>query len=374
MNLQFVKVEFFSTYSYANRLNENDWSKKRKMDVIPTGSSLLLYQTEDGQTKIEVRLQDETVWLNQAQLCELFDKDKRTISEHIQTIFKEEELLEESVVRKFRTTASDGKNYQVNYYNLDVIISVGYRVSSHRGTQFRIWATNRLKEYLIKGFTLDDERLKRGGGGDYFNELLARIRDIRSSEKIFWRKVLDIYATSIDYDPKTEDSKQFFSVVQNKMHWAAHGHTAAEIIYSRANAEKTNMGLTAWSGKKPRQTDAEIAKNYLNEEELKVLNLIVSLYLDFAELQALSRNPMYMKDWIAKLDDFLRMASRDILSHAGKISHEEALDKARIEYFKYQQQMLDAPSLVERHFLETIKEFEKVASIKASIETANMEE
>src|SRR5579862_1312476 len=354
MNLQFVKVEFFSTYSYANRLNENDWSKKRKMDVIPTGSSLLLYQTEDGQTKIEVRLQDETVWLNQAQLCELFDKDKRTISEHIQTIFKEEELLEESVVRKFRTTASDGKNYQVNYYNLDVIISVGYRVSSHRGTQFRIWATNRLKEYLIKGFTLDDERLKRGGGGDYFNELLARIRDIRSSEKIFWRKVLDIYATSIDYDPKTEDSKQFFSVVQNKMHWAAHGHTAAEIIYSRANAE--------------------IAKNYLNEEELKVLNLIVSLYLDFAELQALSRNPMYMKDWIAKLDDFLRMASRDILSHAGKISHEEALDKARIEYFKYQQQMLDAPSLVERHFLETIKEFEKVASIKASIETANMEE
>jgi len=374
MNLQFVKVEFFSTYSYANRLNENDWSKKRKMDVIPTGSSLLLYQTEDGQTKIEVRLQDETVWLNQAQLCELFDKDKRTISEHIQNIFRENELIEGSVIRKFRTTASDGKNYQVTYYNLDVIISVGYRVSSHRGTQFRIWATNRLKEYLIKGFTLDDERLKRGGGGDYFNELLARIRDIRSSEKIFWRKVLDIYATSIDYDPKTEDSKQFFSVVQNKMHWAAHGHTAAEIIYSRANAEKTNMGLISWSGKKPRKTDAEIAKNYLNEEELKVLNLIVSLYLDFAELQALSRNPMYMKDWIAKLDDFLRMASRDILSHAGKISHEEALDKARIEYFKYQQQMLDAPSLVERHFLETIKEFEKVASIKASIETANMEE
>jgi len=221
------------------------------MDMMYTDSSLLLYQTEDGQTKIEVHLQDETVWLSQAQLCELFDKDKRTISEHIQNIFKEGELFEESVIRKFRTTASDGKNYQVNYYNLDVIISVGYRVSSHRGTQFRIWATQRLKEYLIKGFTLDDERLKRSSGGNYFSELLARIRDIRSSEKVFWRKVLDIYATSIDYDPKTESSKQFFAIVQNKMHWAAHGHTAAEIIYSRANAGKTNMGLTSWSGKKP---------------------------------------------------------------------------------------------------------------------------
>ena len=336
------------------------------MDIIPTDSSLLLYQTEDGQTKIEVRLQDETVWLNQAQLSELFDKDRRTIAEHIQNIFIEKELEENSVCRKFRHTAADGKNYQVLHYNLDIIISVGYRVSSHRGTQFRIWATNRLKEYLIKGFTLDDERLKRSGGGNYFNELLSRIRDIRSSEKVFWRKVLDIYATSIDYDPKIESSKQFFAIIQNKMHWAAHSHTAAEIIYSRANADKTNMGLTSWSGKKPRQTDAEIAKNYLNEEELKVLNLIVSLYLDFAELQALSRNPMSMKDWIAKLDDFLRMASRDILSHAGKISHEEALNKARIEYSKYQQQSLEAPSLVEQHFLETIKEFEKAALINSS--------
>ena len=331
------------------------------MDVILTDSSLLLYQTEDGQTKIEVHLQDETVWLSQSQLGELFDKDRRTIAEHIQNIFTEKELEETSVCRKFRHTASDGKNYQVIHYNLDVIISVGYRVSSHRGTQFRIWATNRLKEYLIKGFTLDDERLKRGGGGNYFNELLTRIRDIRSSEKVFWLKVLDIYATSIDYDPKTENSKQFFRVIQNKMHWAAHGHTAAEIIYSRANAGKTNMGLTCWSGKKPRQADAEIAKNYLNEEEMKVLNLIVSLYLDFAELQALSRIPMSMRDWIAKLDDFLRMASRDILSHAGKISHEEALDKVRIEYSKYQQQTLESPSLVEQHFLETIKEFEKAA-------------
>jgi hypothetical protein len=332
--------------------------------MIPTDSSLLLYQTEDGQTRIEVHLQDETVWLNQAQFCELFDRDKRTISEHIQNIFAERELVEDSVVRKFRTTASDGKNYHVNYYNLDVIISVGYRVSSHRGTQFRIWATSRLKEYLIKGFTLDDERLKRSGGGNYFSELLARIRDIRSSEKVFWRKVLDIYATSIDYDPKTEDSKRFFSIVQNKMHWAAHGHTAAEIIYARASAEKTNMGLTSWLGKKPRIADAEIAKNYLNEEELGVLNLIVSLYLDFAELQALSRKPMYMRNWIAKLDDFLRTASRDILSHPGKISHEEALDKARAEYAKYQQQMIDAPSLIEQHFLEAIKDVEKAALSK----------
>jgi hypothetical protein len=298
------------------------------MNVIHADIPLLLYQTEDGQTRIEVRLLDETIWLTQAQMSELFDKDKRTISEHIKNIFNEGELREDSVVRNFRTTAADGKNYQVLHYNLDVVISVGYRVSSLRGTQFRIWATSKLKEYLIKGFVLDDERLKQAGRGSYFDELLARIRDIRSSEKVFWRKVLDIYATSIDYDPKTEDSKHFFSIVQNKMHWAAHGHTAAEIIYSRANAEKTNMGLTSWSGKKLRKADAEIAKNYLNAEELNVLNLIVSLYLDFAELQALSRKPMYMKDWIAKLDDFLRTASRDILSHSGKIRHEEALDKA----------------------------------------------
>ncbi|HSX26524.1 MAG TPA: virulence RhuM family protein [Chlamydiales bacterium] len=323
-------------------------------------SSLILYQTEDGQTRIEVRLLDETVWLSQSQMCELFDKDKRTISEHIQNIFKEGELLEKAVVRNFRTTAADGKNYQVVYYNLDTIISVGYRVSSHRGTQFRMWATARLKEYLVKGFTLDDERLKQMGGGNYFDELLARIRDIRSSEKVFWRKVLGIYATSLDYDPKTETSKNFFATVQNKMHWAAHGHTAAEIIYARANAEKTNMGLTSWSGKSPRKGDAEIAKNYLNADELNILNRLVSMYLDFAELQALDRNPMYMKNWIAKLDDFLRMTARDILSHSGKISHETALDKARAEYFKYQQQHVDSLSPVEYHFLETVKEIEQM--------------
>lgn len=330
------------------------------MKTNPSESSLILYQTEDGQTRVEVRLSDETVWLSQSQMCELFDKDKRTISEHIQNIFKEEELIEETVVRKFRTTAADNKNYEVMHYNLDVIISVGYRVSSHRGTQFRIWATTRLKEYLIKGFTLDDERLKQNGGGNYFNELLARIRDIRSAEKVFWRKVLDIYATSIDYDPKTEVSKIFFAAVQNKMHWAAHGHTAAEIIYTRANAEKLNMGLTSWSGKSPRRTDAEVAKNYLNADELNILNRIVSLYLDFAELQALEHKPMYMRDWITKLDDFLRMAARDILSHPGKISHEMALDKAWLEYSKYQQQLTDVLSPVEHHFLKIVKGIEKI--------------
>lgn len=327
-------------------------------------SSLILYQTQDGSTRIEVRLLDETVWLSQAQLCELFDKDKRTISEHIHNIFTEKELKENSVVRKFRTTAADGKNYQVIHYNLDVIISVGYRVSSHRGTQFRIWATERLKEYLIKGFTLDDERLKQNGGGNYFNELLARIRDIRSSEKVFWRQVLDIYATSIDYEPQTETSKTFFAVVQNKMHWAAHGHTAAEIIYARANSDKMHMGLTSWSGKNFRKSDIEIAKNYLNAEELNILNRIVSMYLDFAELQALKRKPMYMADWIAKLDTFLRMTEHDILSHAGTISHETALDKARTEYVKYQKQQVDALSPVEHHFLEAIKEFEQIGSSK----------
>ncbi|MBI5345981.1 MAG: virulence RhuM family protein [Chlamydiae bacterium] len=326
-------------------------------------SSLILYQTEDGETRIEVRLLDETVWLTQAQMSELFDKDKRTISEHIQNVFKEGELLEKAVVRKFRTTASDDKSYEVLHYNLDVIISVGYRVSSHRGTQFRIWATARLKEYLIKGFVLDDDRLKRLGGGSYFDELLSRIRDIRSSEKVFWRKVLDIYATSIDYDPNTETSNNFFSTVQNKMHWAAHGHTAAEIIYARVNAEKTNMGLTSWIGKHLSKADIEVAKNYLNADELNILNRLVSMYLDFAELQALNRQPMYMKDWIGKLDDFLRMTARDILSHCGKISHEAALEKARAEYIRYQNQFIvDTLSPVEHHFLKSVQEIEQIGS------------
>ncbi|MEZ5314880.1 MAG: virulence RhuM family protein [Chlamydiales bacterium] len=305
------------------------------MDSSLGDSSFILYQTEDSQTRVEVHLLDETVWLTQAQMAELFSKDKRTISEHIQNIFKEGELLTDSTVRNFRIVQKEGTrevSRLVDHYNLDVIISVGYRVKSHRGTQFRIWATARLKEYLIKGFTLDDERLKRLGGGNYFDELLARIRDIRSSEKVFWRKVLDIYATSIDYDPNIEASKEFFRIVQNKMHWAAHGHTAAEIIYKRADSTKKHMGLTSWSGKGLSKADAEIAKNYLSEEELGILNRLVSMYLDFAELQALHRSPIYMKDWIVKLDDFLRVATpREILSHAGKVSHKIALDKARLE-------------------------------------------
>jgi hypothetical protein len=327
---------------------------------LHTKTEFLLYRTEDGKIRIETRMENETVWLTQAQMCELFDKNKRTISEHIRNIFSEGELQEERVVRKFRTTAADGKNYLVAYYNLDVIISVGYRVKSHRGTQFRMWATQRLREYIIKGFTMDDERLKQAGGGNYFDELLARIRDIRSSEKVFWRKVLDIYATSIDYDPNTDTSREFFATVQNKMHWATHGQTAAEVIYGRADSNKPNMGLTNWLGDGVRKSETAIAKNYLTEEELDVLNRIVTTYLEFAELQALNRNPMYMRDWIAKLDDFLKLTGRDILTNAGKISHEEALEKAYKEYEKYRCQKLDAPTAAEKHFVDAVKEVKQI--------------
>jgi hypothetical protein len=327
---------------------------------LHTKTEFLLYRTEDGKIRIETRMENETVWLTQAQMCELFDKNKRTISEHIRNIFSEGELQEERVVRKFRTTAADGKNYLVAYYNLDVIISVGYRVKSHRGTQFRMWATQRLREYIIKGFTMDDERLKQAGGGNYFDELLARIRDIRSSEKVFWRKVLDIYATSIDYDPNTDTSREFFATVQNKMHWATHGQTAAEVIYGRVDSNKPNMGLTNWLGDGVRKSETAIAKNYLTEEELDVLNRIVTTYLEFAELQALNRNPMYMRDWIAKLDDFLKLTGRDILTNAGKISHEDALEKAYEEYEKYRRQKLTAPTAAEKHFVDAEKEVKQI--------------
>jgi len=341
---------------------ECDSNMGKKGEQVPVKSELTLYQTEDGKTRIEVHLQDETVWLSQKLMADLFQKDIRTINEHIKNIFEEGELMIESVIRKFRITAADGKNYDTAHYNLDVIISVGYRVKSQRGTQFRIWATQRLREYIVKGFTMDDDRLKQAGGGKYFDELLARIRDIRSSEKVFWRKVLDIYATSIDYDPNTDISQQFFAAVQNKMHWAAHGHTAAEIIHGRADAAKPNMGMTAWSGDKPRKTDAEIAKNYLNEKELDMLNRIVTMYLDFADIQALSRKPMYMRDWLAKLDDFLKLSGRDILTHTGKVSHDNALEKAHAEYGKYRKERLNEPSPVELQFLEAVeemKQFEK---------------
>ena len=321
----------------------------------PVASEFLLYQTEDGQTRLEVRLQEETVWLTQKRMAELFQKSVRTINEHIQNIFEEGELSPESVIRNFRITAEDGKQYNTQHYNLDVIISVGYRVKSHRGTQFRIWATQRLREYIIKGFAMDDDRLKRAGGGNYFDELLARIRDIRSAEKVFWRKVLDIYATSIDYDPGTDASQRFFATVQNKMHWAAHGQTAAEVVYRRAGAEKENMGLIHWTGSRPSKSEALIAKNYLMSDELDMLNRIVNAYLEFAEIQALNRKPMYMQDWIDRLDDFLKLSGRELLTHAGTISHEKAIARAQIEYEKHRAFQINQTSRVEKHFEQAVK-------------------
>ena len=329
-------------------------------DLPEKRSEILIFQTEDGQTRIDVRLVAENVWLTQAAMAELYQSSKQNISLHLKNLFAEGELVEERVVKEYLTTATDGKGYQTNHYNLDAIIAVGYRVRSHRGTQFRIWATQRLREFIVKGFTLDDERLKQVGGGNYFDELLARIRDIRASEKVFWSKVLDIYATSIDYDPATNLSREFFTIVQNKMHWAAHGHTAAEIVADRADADQPNMGLTSWSGAKLTKEDAEIAKNYLNHEELDTLNRIVTMYLDFAELQALNRKPMYMRDWISKLDDFLKLSERDVLTHAGQVSHDDAIQKAHAEYVKYRKPKLEEPSLVERHFREAIEEAKKI--------------
>ena len=327
-------------------------------------TSLIMYTTEDGITQIQATFDNDTVWLSLDQMAELFQRDKSTISRHIKNIFEEGEYVSDSVVANFATTAADGKTYQVDYYNLDVIISVGYRVKSLRGTQFRIWAMQILKEYMQKGFALDDRRLKELGGGNYFDELLARIRDIRSSEKVFWRKVLDIYATSIDYNPSAESSIAFFKQVQNKMHWAAHKHTAAEIIYQRADSEKQNMGLTSWAGKEIKKSDVEIAKNYLSDTELDALNKIVTAYLDIAEVRALDHEPMYMKDWLETIDDYLKMTRREILTTAGRISHKEALDKAHDEYKKYKAKEADRLSLVEKHFLESIGELDKIGELK----------
>jgi hypothetical protein len=327
------------------------------------GGEILLYKADDGKTRIEVRLVDETVWLSLNQMAELFDRDKSVISKHISNLYEEGELTQDRTVAEFATVQKEGSRSvqrSVEFYNLDVIISVGYRVKSKRGTQFRIWATQRLKEYLIKGFTMDDERLKQAGGGNYFDELLSRIRDIRSAERVFWRKVLDIYSTSIDYDASKEISQQFFKTVQNKMHWAAHGRTAAEVISQRANAEKPNMGLTSWSGPRPKRPDIAIAKNYLIEDELSALNLIVSAYLDFAELQAMSKRTMYMKDWIAKLDDFLKLSEREVLTHAGKISHEQAVEKAELEYEKFRSKQDLFPTPVDRDFEGAISEVKKI--------------
>jgi hypothetical protein len=334
---------------------------ERKLTKEPSeNSELILYQTEDGRTRLEVRLEGDTVWLSQKQLSELFQKDVRTINEHLRNIFDEGELYEDSVIRKYRITAADGKNYETLHYNLDVIISVGYRVKSVRGTQFRIWATQRLREFIVKGFTLDDDRLKQAGGGIYFEELLERIRDIRSSEKVFWRKVLDIYATSIDYDSRAEMTQQFFATVQNKMHWAAHGQTAAEVIAQRADGALPHMGLTSWEGSRPRKSDVGVAKNYLQAEELDALNRIVTAYLEFAELQARNRKAMYMQAWIAKLDDFLRLSEQAILTHAGKISHEAAIEMAEKQYEQFRLKQLAETSPVEIDFLESIRKIEKL--------------
>ena len=303
---------------------------------MDNNSEIILYQTEDGQTKIEVQLQDETVWLTQAQLAELFQKSRVTITEHIGNVFKEGELQEDSVSRKFRLTAADGKTYDTTFYNLDVIISVGYRVKSHRGTQFRIWATQRLREYIVKGFTMDDHRLKESGySNPYFQELLERIRDIRTSEKNFYYKVREIYTTSYDYDPGSNLTQKFYASIQNKFHWAIHHHTAAELIAARADASKPNMGLYSFKGDKVRKTDITTAKNYLTLDELKQLNLLVEQYLSFAESQALQRKVMYMKDWIKKLHDILVINEREILLDAGKVSHIDAEKIAETEYEKY---------------------------------------
>ena len=319
----------------------------------------LLYQTPDGDSQIEVKLQNDTVWLSLDQMAELFQRNKSTISRHIKNVLEDGELEEKSVVAFFATTAADSKTYSVAYYTLDMIISVGYRVHSYRGVQFRIWATKVLKEYIVKGFAMNDDLLKRAGGGNYFDELLARIRDIRSSEKVFYRKVLEIYALSIDYDPRVEMTQKFFKTVQNKMHYSVHGHTAAEIIYERADAEKDFMGLTTWSGAMPSKPEAEIAKNYLTHEEVKSLNRIVSLYLDFAEMQAEEHRPMYMKDWINILDDFLRISRKDILTHAGKISAKLAKEKADHEYDKFKERTKNNLSPVEIHFLENFEREQK---------------
>ena len=332
------------------------------MNMAEDKGQILLYKTPDGESRIEVRLQNETVWLSLDQMAELFQRNKSTISRHIKNVFEEGELQPEATVAFFATVQTEGKRKverDIAYYNLDMIISVGYRVHSYRGVQFRMWATGVLKEYIVKGFALNDELLKNAGRGNYFDELLARIRDIRSSEKIFYRKVLEIYALSIDYDPRVEMTKQFFATVQNKMHYAVHGHTAAEIIYNRANAAKDFMGLTTWTGMMPKRTDAEYAKNYLNEDEIDTLNRIVNLYIDYAELRAKDHKPMYMHDWIDKLDDFLRLSDKELLTHAGSISAKLAKEKADAEYDKFKERTKNELTPVEIHFQEQFEREQK---------------
>ena len=327
-------------------------------EIDKSKGEILIYKTDDGNTKIDVIMVDGTVWLSQAQLCELYQSSKSNISEHIKNIFIDGELQADSVVRKFRTTAKDGKNYNVLHYNLDMIISLGYKVKSKVGTKFRIWATQRLKEYLVKGFTMDDERLKNLGGGTYWKELLDRIRDIRSSEKVFYRQVLDLFATSIDYDKKSEEAKYFFTTIQNKMHYAIHKNTASELIYKRVSSEKKFMGLTNFKGDLPTLREAEIAKNYLTEKELKSLNALVSGYLDFAQRQAEKEIPMTMKDWINHVDRILQATGENLLEGNGKIRHGQMEEKVKDEFKKYRQKTL---SQVEKDYIEEIKFIENKA-------------
>ena len=318
---------------------------------------IIMYRTEDGLTEIQTTLVDDTVWLSKAQMAELFQRDRSVISKHIKNVFDEGELAQANNVQKMHVV---GVKQPVDFYSLDVIISVGYRVKSLRGTQFRIWANGILKEYLKKGFAMDDARLKNLGGGNYWKELLDRIRDIRSSEKVMYRQVLDLYATSVDYDPRTEASVLFFKTVQNKMHWAAHKHTAAEVIFERADAEKENMGLTSWEHDEIHRSDVEIAKNYLTEQELDALNKIVTAYLDIAEVHALNQEPMYMKDWLETIDDYLKMTRRDILTSSGHISHKQAIEKAHAEYNKYKNRLEDKLSPVEKDFIKSIGVLEHI--------------
>ena len=343
-----------------NVLRKNNSGVYLKM--IENKGDIVIYKTQDGLTKINVKFEDETVWLTQAQLVELYQTSKSNISEHIKHIFEEQELDEKSVVRNFRTTASDGKDYNTKFYNLDMIISLGYRVKSIVATQFRRWATELIKEYLKKGYALDDNRLKELGGGDYWKELLERIRDIRSSEKVMYRQVLDLYATSADYNPKSAESIAFFKMVQNKLHFATHGNTAAEVIYNRADAEKDFMGLTTFSGDFPTKKDVVIAKNYLSEKELKVLNNLVSAYFDLAEINAIEHKTMYMADYVEQLDKILSSTGKDILENAGSVSHKQAIEKAEAEYQKFIQKNL---SPVEKEYLEVIKNLEKTAKEKS---------
>lgn len=314
-------------------------------------NNMIIYVSKDGNIKVDVNIQNETIWMSQDMMANLYDTTKQNISYHLNNIFKEKELDKDSVVKNFLTTASDGKNYNVLHYNLDAIIAVGYRINSKKATEFRMWATKILKEYIVKGFSLNDEKLKNNGENPYFEELLARIRDIRSSEKIFWRKVLDIYSTSVDYNPKDKLSINFFKTVQNKMHYATHEQTAAEIIFTRVDSEKDNLGLTNFKGNYPTKSETEIAKNYLTTEELNILNRMVSAYLDVAEINALDRHPMTMQDWINELDAFLKMTRKDILNGSGTISHKKALEKAHKEYDKYMKKHL---TQAEKDYLEML--------------------